>query len=130
MPPTFSDGLACAGSVGASTRWPRASREARTPSQHQPPCQEPCTRRYVSCISSCCAGSLRVAIPRAGPPLATARTSTPSCGESSAVLREHHRCCMAGAVGTDPQRTGLGPRPSLLDDDDAALFPKLTDEQL
>jgi len=37
---------------------------------------------------------------------------------------------MAGAVGTDSRPPGLGPRPSLLDDDDPALFPKLTDEQL
>jgi len=37
---------------------------------------------------------------------------------------------MGGPVETDPLRTRSGPRPSLLDDDDPALFPKLTDEQL
>jgi hypothetical protein len=39
------EGSACPGRVGASTRWPRASSRERTPSQHQPPCQEPCTSR-------------------------------------------------------------------------------------
>src|SRR5262245_10427165 len=37
---------------------------------------------------------------------------------------------MGGSVGSDPLRTRFGPRPSLLDDDDPALFPKLTDEQI
>src|SRR6516162_606666 len=37
---------------------------------------------------------------------------------------------MSGPVETDPLRTGSGPRPPLLDDDDPALFPKLTDAQL
>ena len=37
---------------------------------------------------------------------------------------------MAGAGGTDSSRPGARRSPTLLDDDDTTLFPKLTDEQL